>query len=613
MQRWCLLFIVVVLPIVSADTRKAFQADSFVESIGVNTHWAFPGIYSDNYARLKAKLGESGIRYVRDGTFSPLLYTRANDLYDSFGIKTNMVTGRWVPGSWPAPLDPTQIDAELNEMKTRALQTVVAIEAPNEYDHTHGPDTDWVSTIRNYSITLYNKVKADPALKNIPVIGPSFGPYESYHAVGNLDPYIDYVNQHMYYWTYWPGFSGFDSNGSYSIDWYLNLLTPEQSPSRKPIQATETGHTTFTDLGGVSEEADGKYTLRILAEFFRRGIYRSYKYEFIDQSLPDREGFFGLLRNNLTEKPSFRALKNLISLLNDKGSAFTPASLNYTLTGNLANVRQLLFQKRNGDFYLMVWNEVSSWDVARKFNLYPSPQQLQLSVQGNYTLTEATLYAFNNNADVDVSTLPVINNQVTFSSTDKISVLRLKSGTSSTTSAVSTTSTTSTVSTTSTASTVSTTSTASTVSTNAAFGGVYRITPKFAPQAALYAANEQNYAFISQIYYSGATNQQWILEPLGGDFYRIKNRVGGRVLSVLDCNAYDGGAVQLYDWSNTDCQKWKVEALSNGYYRLTPKHALNQCLDIPMCSTVGGILIHQWSWSNSDCQQWQLQRLESTI
>ncbi|UJR06765.1 hypothetical protein I4U23_011052 [Adineta vaga] len=426
---WFLLMIATI-PVISTGTITAFQADSFVESIGVNTHWAFKGVYANNYTEIRIKLAESGIRYVRDGTFSPIIFTRANDLYNNFGIKTNMLTGRWVPGSWPAPLDPTQIDSELDAIKTSALQTVASIEAPNEYDHpnTHGPDTDWLSTIKNYSILLYNKVKADPVLNKFSVIGPSFVNYEAYRAMGNSDSFIDYGNQHIYYWTYWPGFHGYDSNGTRSIDWYLNYLAREQSPSGKLVQTTETGHTNFIEVGGVSEEADGKYTLRILAEFFRRGIYRTYKYELVDQALPDGEGFFGLLRNNLTEKPSFRAVKNIISLLSDKGASFTPSTLSYSLTGNSNNVRQLLFQKRNGEFYLMVWIEVSSWDVRGKFDLYPPPQPLQLSFQNNHDFGIAILYTFNNNADLEISNLVISNNQIHFNATDKISIIRFNQG-----------------------------------------------------------------------------------------------------------------------------------------------------------------------------------------
>jgi hypothetical protein len=154
---------------ITAPGVPAIPADSFVESIGVNTHWGYPNVYTYNYTGLKAKLAESGIRYVRDRTHQAV-YTRANDLYNSLGIKTIMVTARYKPGQWPSPLDPTQIDEELNEIKTQALAATVSLEAPNEYDLERGPDTDWVGNIKNYSTLLYTKAKADQMLRNLPVI-----------------------------------------------------------------------------------------------------------------------------------------------------------------------------------------------------------------------------------------------------------------------------------------------------------------------------------------------------------------------------------------------------------------------------------------------------------
>ncbi len=50
------------VPMIAAPNVTAIAADSFVESIGINTHWAYPGIYANNYTGLKMKLVESGIR-----------------------------------------------------------------------------------------------------------------------------------------------------------------------------------------------------------------------------------------------------------------------------------------------------------------------------------------------------------------------------------------------------------------------------------------------------------------------------------------------------------------------------------------------------------------------
>jgi hypothetical protein len=416
---------------ITAQNITVIPADWFVESIGVNTHWGNPNVYTQNYTGLKGKLAESGIRYVRDGTYQAT-YIRANDLYNNLGIRTNILTGRRKSGPAVQPLDPTKLDEELNEIKTQALlAATVSLEAPNEYDVSHGPDTDWVGNIKNYSILLYTKAKIDEKLRNLPVIGPSLTSLEAYEAVGNFDQYIDYANLHMYQSTYWPGNEGWDKkNGSPSITWYLNELARQQSPSGKRVQTTEAGYHNDIQNGGLSEEAEGKYTARIFTEFFRRGIYRTYRYELVNEGQPGSEGIYGLLRHDLSEKPSFRAVKNLITILSDKGPDFEPGTLNYTLNGSMDNVRQILFQKRDGDFYLMLWMEVASWNTSAKIDLYPPPQQVLLTLHSN-RISSATLYAFNNSADVNAFNLTINNNQVTFNATDKISIIKLSNSTNS--------------------------------------------------------------------------------------------------------------------------------------------------------------------------------------
>ncbi|CAF1483372.1 unnamed protein product, partial [Adineta ricciae] len=143
------------------------------------------------------------------------------------------------------------------------------------------------------------------------------------------------------------------------------------------------------------------------------------------QDIPGKEGAFGLLRNDLSEKPSFRAITNLISILNDKGPNFEPSILNYTINGNVENIRQILFQKRNGDFYLMVWLEVSSWNFTTQIDLYPSPQQVILTLSENNRISSGILYAFNNTGNVYISELIIHQNQIAFNVTDKISIIQL--------------------------------------------------------------------------------------------------------------------------------------------------------------------------------------------
>ena len=93
--------------------------------------------------------------------------------------------------------------------------------------------------------------------------------------------------------------------------------------------ATESGYHTALSWDGshpaVTESAQARYIPRLSLEFYEAGLPRTYMYELIDQgtSLTHREDHFGLLRNDGTEKPAFRALASMIAILKDPGSTFT--------------------------------------------------------------------------------------------------------------------------------------------------------------------------------------------------------------------------------------------------------------------------------------------------
>jgi hypothetical protein len=44
--------------------------------------------------------------------------------------------------------------------------------------------------------------------------------------------------------------------------------------------------------------------------------------------------------------------------------SFTPSTLAYTLSAVPSSVHSLLFQKSNGKFYLVPWNEVKNWNAV---------------------------------------------------------------------------------------------------------------------------------------------------------------------------------------------------------------------------------------------------------
>ncbi len=374
-----------------ADPVAAQPASRFVDSIGVNVH--AHGLYERHHDAVTAKLGELGVRHLRDGA-QPRACAFAMDFFTAHGIKTTWITGRRVGGEkeWLSPLKPEAIDEELRDIRERALAATSAIEGPNEYDlHSDKRDPDWPATLRRYHQLVFEKVKADPALRALPVIGPSLTSEEAYKKVGDLDAWIDFTCLHHYQSTRHPGTPGWGANGYGSIDWALKYLAPRQSPSGKPVMSTECG---YQPGGGdrISEQAQAKYLPRMFAEFFRRGYFRSYQYELLGNE-------WGLLRDDLSERPAFVALKNPIALLRDDGNAAS-ASLDFALENAPGDMRQLLLRKSDGAFCLLLWREVPSWDVDKKRDLAPATSPVTFSCA---PMRAATLHTLNAAGEMAVS------------------------------------------------------------------------------------------------------------------------------------------------------------------------------------------------------------------
>ncbi|UYZ62146.1 RICIN domain-containing protein [Hymenobacter weizhouensis] len=560
----------------------AKSADSFVESIGINTHWQY-GTYS-NYTALKTLLVESGIRYIRDGSGTSN-YGKYNELYATYGIRTNVLLGRRYAGNWPQPLDLGQIGTELSDVKGGITTAAIAsLEAPNEYDISHGSgESNWVTKIQNYTKDTYTTAKADAVLRDLPLIGPSLTSEGAFNSVGNLETWIDYANIHPYQSDRWPGTGGWGDKGYGSLDWNLTYLVGKQMPGAKRVQATECGYHNDVGEEGLSEEAEGKYTARMYAEFFRRGIARSYKYELLNQGTDgDKEKAFGLLRKDLTPKPAFRAVKNLIAVLSDKGAAFTPASLNYTLSGSTSNVRQMLFQKRNGDFYLMLWLEVPSWDVNANVNLYPAAQAVTLTVPSS--ITAATKYELNNNADLSNAAVAISNSALSLAVSDRIMIVKLTSGP------------------------------VTPPPTTTTFSGTYKLTARHSGK--VLDVSEVSTAAGAQVHqweYVGGANQQWIISAQGNGTYKLMARHSGKVLDVNGGSKADGAKVQQWNDTGSNAQRWKIEASSDGYYRLT-NVASGKVLDVAggTGASANGVKVQQWTNYNAANQQWKLEAVSTT-
>jgi hypothetical protein len=387
------LWLLAMLPAVAVTGQTAAaapvparSADSFVGSIGVNTHFYYTGTpYVDAFSVVKQRLAELGVRHIRENIAPndrPDQYQRLREL-SALGIKADLILGDPRNGI-------STLDHMISVVKSELTGAVDSVEGPNEFN-AQGV-TNWVSMLREYQQHLYTAVKSDPALSSLTVIGPSITNWGDAEKLGDMSGMLDVGCAHPY--TSKPPETVVTES----------LERSAQTAGTKPAFTTETGyHTALNYVSGseaflpVTEAAQAVYMPRIFLEHFRRGVARTYSYEllnqFADPGLKNRESNWGLLRNDLSKKPAFDALQNLIAVLKDSGSGVAPGSLDYSLEGNQENLRQVLLQKSDGSYYLALWRATSVWDAVKQVALNPGSSPI--SIRFNQPVSSVQLYAPN--------------------------------------------------------------------------------------------------------------------------------------------------------------------------------------------------------------------------
>jgi hypothetical protein len=346
----------------------------FVDSIGVNTHLHYTDTAYDDFAGIvKPRLDELGVRHVRDGVYTyddvsgdTLFYRRIRALGQDgirFDLITSIETGQF---------DRTDLTI-LGRIQQWADGAVEAFEGANEPDLS-GAD-DWATQTRELQRDLWHTVANDPALQNVDVIGPS-AVWEP-EALRDVSSWTDYGNWHPYPGGECPGCSDVHGQG-----YDTRVARYRQPTGADPLIATETGYHNAVigeqDHRPVSEQAAGKYIPRLLFEHFNRAVARTYIYELIDPRADptgaNRDEHFGLLRNDGSRKPAFIALRDLVEILDDPGPSFSPTSLEFNLSGNTRAVEYSLLQKRDGHFYLALWQQKSSYDTGARATAPHDPE-----------------------------------------------------------------------------------------------------------------------------------------------------------------------------------------------------------------------------------------------
>ena len=323
------------------------------------------------------------MRHVRDDLIlsdnSPLQYAAITAVAQQAGVRFNLIMGR--PDRLGTPADYVRAVATL-----LPAGTVESLEGVNEWD-LFGPQGDtnpWVAQMKDWQAQLYAAAKAQPATAGLPILSPSLASPASYAKAGDLSQDADLANAHMYPDGYRP------ANQIPQITAALRASIPA-----KPLVVTESGYHNATSATGghkgVPEAVAGVYAPRLLLEHAKRGTQRVYSYELLDEAAdPSRtnpEAEFGLLHRDFSPKPAYTAMKNLLTLVNDPGPAFTPAPLAVTADGMPSDGRYLLYQKRNGQYVLLLWRDVDVFNPVTQQDVAVAPANVTVRLGAQYALS----------------------------------------------------------------------------------------------------------------------------------------------------------------------------------------------------------------------------------
>lgn len=233
---------------------------------------------------------------------------------------------------------------------------------------------------------IYNITHADFNLSGVPVI--NFTDYNSRLPFGGqlgIAGTADANNQHIY-----------PTGGSQPAYYF----TPSYMANRGyfiipglPLWVTETGYYTMPDNGdGVDTNTQGWQIVNLLLDAFNAGVKYSLIYTLIDPGCDpgntNAQYHYGLF-DGCTGNPkaSATAIHNLTSIMSDGGSGFSPGQLNYSVSNLPAQNFptqgggfSMLFQKSNGHFFIIVWNEPPIWNNSTNSEITPSTVSATVSL-----------------------------------------------------------------------------------------------------------------------------------------------------------------------------------------------------------------------------------------
>lgn len=357
------------------------RAEDFVDSIGINAHIdVSASIYN------QAIIGQSGIRHLRTNV-NPVMTTlqaRLASLYANYGIRVNKVcdTTEFTPAQIRDFVKPVQFESVegLNEPDAAG---------PRSYGGLTDsiPNSTYPATIK-YQQELFTAMGADAGTVNKAVLSPAMAdPANSAFLQGIA---ADYVAMHTYPAQQMP-------TGNFLTSYAIPNAQVMAGETPMRLIASETGYRSGGAWGDISLAAATKYIPRLYAEYFRLGVARTYLFEMNDVGWYN----YGILDINFVPKQPYYQLKNLISLIGESSwnvgtkswnspAQFYPSAVDYTLSTTSTNVHHVLLQKSTGKLYLLLWQEVPSFDLTKVLDV--SAPTVPVDLTFNLGIATASVY-----------------------------------------------------------------------------------------------------------------------------------------------------------------------------------------------------------------------------
>jgi hypothetical protein len=143
--------------------------------------------------------------------------------------------------------------------------------------------------------------------------------------------------------------------GNFGVTWSRRFrgYTQEQLNSL-PRVTTETG----TNIGGpVTEEVQGLNLMNMYLAQFKRGYAYTSVYLLRDRTDEGGNQTFGFYRPDYSPRKAAIYLHNLTTILADKPTQTKPGQLDFTIIDQPKTVHELLLQRSDGTFQLILWGE----------------------------------------------------------------------------------------------------------------------------------------------------------------------------------------------------------------------------------------------------------------